>query len=122
MSEYILDGYTLHYLPAPGRYSGFAPQRARAEMRTLSGAVPMDWGVVEEEAVLVLEAPWVGAEEFSALDDKYRDEEAEGTPKHYTFQDPERAYEVEIAGLEGRPYQHLRAGVRLSLRVLSAGA
>jgi hypothetical protein len=68
----------------------------------------------------VLEAPWVGADEFSALEAKYRAEDAGGTPKRYTFEDPERSYEVEIAGFEGRPYQHLRAGVRLSLRVLSA--
>jgi|GEM_PF-2932710 len=120
MSEYTLDGYTLHYLPAPGGYSGYAPQRTRAEMQTLSGAVTMDWGV-EQDAVLVLEAPWVGADEFSALTDKYRDEDPEGTPRRYTFQDPERTYEVEMAGLEGRPYQHLRAGVRMSLRVLSVG-
>jgi len=119
MSDYLLDGYTLHYLPAPGGYSGYNPHRSRAEMRTLSGAVTMDWGVVEEDVVLVLEAPWVAAEEFSALDARYRAEDPGGTPRRYTFQDADRDYEVEIAGLEGRPYQHLRAGVRLSLRVLS---
>ena len=122
MSEYILDGYTLCYLPAPGGYGGYNPQRSRAEMRTLSGRVTMDWGMLDDDVVLVLEAPWVSAEEFSALHDKYRDEDAAGTPKRYTFQDPERDYEVEIAGLDGHPHQHLRAGARLTLRVLSVGS
>ena len=119
---YILDGYEFEFLPAPGGYSGWNPQRVRADVQTLSSVVSMDWGIVEEDVQLVLESPWVRREEWLSIQARAQAEDAYGVPKRYTFEDPDRDYEVEIVTLEGHPYhQHLNAGVRLVLRVLSVG-
>jgi len=123
MGDYIIDGYTLLHLPAPGGYSGYNPQRDRTEEKTLSGTVAFDWGIVEEDVQLVLESPWVRREEWLSIQARAQAEDAYGVPCRYTFEDPDRDYEVEIVTLEGKPYhQHLNAGVRLVLRVLSVGA
>jgi hypothetical protein len=120
---YVLDGYTLVLLPAPGGYSGYAPQRTRTEEKTLSAAVAYDWGVAEEDLVLVLEAPWVSRAEWLSLQGRYLAEDAYGVPKQYTFDDGDRDYEVEIVGLDGNPYHdYLNQNVTLTLRVLSVGA
>lgn len=119
---YILDGYTLLHLPAPGGYSGYNPQRTRTDVQTLSAAVAFDWGIVQEDAVLVLESPWVRREEWLSIQERAQAEDAYGVPKRYTFEDPDRSFEVEIIGLDGKPYhEHLNQGVRLTLRVLSVG-
>lgn len=122
MSEFTLDGYTFLYLPGPGGYSGYHPRRRRSEVRTLSSAVGLDWGIVEEDAVLTLEAPFTSQGEFLSVQERYQAEDAGGLPHRYTFEDPDRDYEVEIVSLEGRPYRGLYRDMRIGLKVLSAGS
>jgi hypothetical protein len=120
MSDYyLLDGYELFYLPGPGGYSGYNPKRRQTQEATLSANYTVHWGLVEEDQILTIGAPYCSREEFLSLQARYQAEE-EGNPKRYTFKEPHGCYEVELLDLRGNPYRGLYQNVELEMRVLSA--
>ena len=117
---YILDGYELVYLPGPGGYSGYHPKRRETQAQTISDNYSLAFGLVSEDTILTLAAPYCSRTEFLSLQARYQVEDGDGLPRRYSFEVSGDCFEVEIIDLNGNPYRGLYQDISLAMRVLSA--
>ena len=118
---YELDGFRFLRLPAAGGYSGYNPKRRRSDVATLSTNYSLAWGIVEEETIITLAAPFVSRTEYLSLQERYEAETADGTPYMYRLIAPDAELTVEIIGVDGHPYHHHYADIAVTMKILSEG-